>query len=237
MDIAFHKDVFAVEDHSWLGSRHGTDATRTITLDLSLFSSTTHYPNGYLPSGMVLGKVTSTGLWGPYSGTTEEVQSVTVTGAPTGGTFTLTWSGQTTAAIAYNATAAAVQAALQALSNIGAGNVTVTGANGGPYSVTFTGTLANADVAQMTASGAGLTGGTSPGVTVATTTAGGADTGSDGRQVAAGFLMAMVDVSRGSAKYGAALLEHGFVVEAKLPAQSGIDPNAKTDLAGRFSFR
>ena len=59
---------------------------------------------------MVLGQVTATGLWGPYSGTTDEVQTVTITGGPTGGTFTLTWGGQTTAAIAYNATAATVQA-------------------------------------------------------------------------------------------------------------------------------
>jgi hypothetical protein len=237
MDIAVHKDVYAIEDRSWLGSSFGTNATRTITLDLSLFDPTADYPAGYLPSGMVLGQVTVGGLWGPYSGTTDEKQSVTVTGAPTGGTFTLTYSGQTTAAIAYNATAAAVQTALAALSNIGAGNVTVTGANGGPYTVAFVGTLANTDVAQMTASGAGLTGGTSPGVTVATTTAGGADAGSDGRQVAKGFLFSTIDVSRGSTKFGAALLEWGAIVEARLPAQSHIDPNAKTDLAGRFSFR
>jgi len=237
MDIAVHTDVFAIEDRSWLGSAFGTNATRTITLDLSLFSSTTHYPAGYLPSGMVLGRVTSSGLYGPYSGTTEEVQSVTVTGGPTGGTFTLTFVGQTTAAIAYNATAAAVQTALQALSSIGAGNVAVTGNAGGPYSVTFIGTLANTDVAQMTASGAGLTGGTSPGVTVATTTAGGADGSGDGRQVAAGLLFSTIDVSRGSTKFGAALLEHGTIIQSKLPSQSGIDPNAITDLAGRIVVR
>jgi hypothetical protein len=236
MDIAVHKDVYAIEDRSWLGSSFGTNATRTITLDLSLFDPATDYPNGYLPSGMVLGQVASTTLWGPYSGTTDEKQSVTVTGAPTGGTYTLTYSGQTTAAIAYNATAAAVQTALAALSNIGAGNVLVTGANGGPYTVAFVGTLANTDVAQMTAT-ASLTGGTSPGVTIATTTAGGADAGSDGRQLAKGFLFSTIDVSRGSTKFGAALMEWGAIVEARLPAQSHIDPNAKADLAGRFSFR
>lgn len=45
---------------------------------------------------------------------------------PTTGTFTLTYGGQTTANIQYNSTAAAVQAALEALSTIGAGNVLVT---------------------------------------------------------------------------------------------------------------
>ncbi len=45
---------------------------------------------------------------------------------PTTGTFTLTFGGQTTATIQYNATAAAVETALEALSTIGAGNVEVT---------------------------------------------------------------------------------------------------------------
>jgi len=236
MDIAVHTAAYAIEDRSWLGSAFGTQATRSITLDLSLFSSTADYPAGYLPSGMVLGQVAATGLWGPYSGTTDEVQTVTITGGPTGGTYTLTYSGQTTAAIAYNATAAAVQSALAALSNIGAGNVTVTGANGGPYTVAFVGTLANTDVAQMTHTDS-LTGGSSPAVAIATTTAGGADASSDGRQVAKGVLFSTIDVSSGSAKFGAPLLEWGAIVEAKLPAQSHIDPNAKTDLAGRFTFR
>lgn len=45
----------------------------------------------------------------------------------TGGTYTLTFGGQTTTALAYNATAATVQAALVALSSVGASKVTVTG--------------------------------------------------------------------------------------------------------------
>ena len=106
-----------------------------------------------------------------FNGTNEQ-QSVTITGSPTGGTFTLTWSGQTTSAIAYNATAATVQTALEALSNIGVGDVSVSGSAGGPYTVTFTGDLGLSDVAAMTASGAGLTGGTTPGVSIATPVAG-----------------------------------------------------------------
>jgi hypothetical protein len=66
-----------------------------------------------------------------------EAQTVTVTGSPTGGTFTLTYSGQTTAAIAYNASALVVQQRLFALSNIEEGQVSVTGSNGGPYTITF----------------------------------------------------------------------------------------------------
>lgn len=102
---------------------------------------------------------------------TAEVQTVTITGTPTGGTFTLTFDGQTTATIAYNAAAAAVQSALEALSNIAPGDVTVTGGPGPgtPWVATFLGTLGN--VPQMTASGAGLTGGT-PVIAVTTNTGG-----------------------------------------------------------------
>jgi hypothetical protein len=103
---------------------------------------------------------------------TNEVQTVTITGSPTGGTFTLTFGGQTTGAIAYNAAASAVQTALEALSTIGVGNVVVSGSAGGPYTVNFVNDLGNTNVAAMTASGASLTGGTSPGVTIATATAG-----------------------------------------------------------------
>jgi hypothetical protein len=103
---------------------------------------------------------------------TAEVQTVTITGGPAGGTFTLTYSAQTTAGIAYNANAAAVQSALEALSNLAPGDLVVTGGPGPatPYVVTFAASLGNVD--QMTANGAGLTGGVTPAVGVVTTTPG-----------------------------------------------------------------
>ena len=85
--------------------------------------------------------------------------AVEVTGEPTGGTFTLTVGGQTTTGIAHNAAASAVQSALEALSTVGAGNATVTG-TAGDYEVT----LENGGT--LTGSGAGLTGGTTPSLTV-----------------------------------------------------------------------
>jgi hypothetical protein len=99
-----------------------------------------------------------------------EVQTVTITGTPTAGTFTLTFGGNTTAATAFNATASTVQTNLRALASIGGTNVTVTGGPGPgtPYVVTFGGTLAQTNVAQMTASSS-FTGGTSPTTTVTTT--------------------------------------------------------------------
>jgi hypothetical protein len=60
----------------------------------------------------------------------------------TGGTFTLTFSGQTTAAIAENATPTTVRTRLEALSNIATGEVVVTGADGGPWLVRFAGAKA-----------------------------------------------------------------------------------------------
>ena len=53
-------------------------------------------------------------------------QKVLLSGSPTGGTFTLTFEGDTTAAIPFDATAAQVQAALEALPNIGPGNAETT---------------------------------------------------------------------------------------------------------------
>jgi len=100
-----------------------------------------------------------------------EQQTITITGTPTGGTFTLTYDGQTTGAIAFNATAATVDTALELLSNIGAGDVTCTGGvlPGTPVVCEFTGALADTDVVEMTADGALLTGGASPDAAVTTT--------------------------------------------------------------------
>jgi len=110
---------------------------------------------------------------------TNEVQTITITGSPTGGTFTITYSGQTTSSLAYNAAASAVQDALIALSNIGPGDVTVTGSAGGPYTITFTGTLAGTNVSAVTTTNS-FTGGTSPNTTIATTTGGVAGTAATG---------------------------------------------------------
>ncbi len=53
---------------------------------------------------------------------------------------------QTTSAIAFNASAATVQAALEALESIGPGDVAVSGPGGGPWNIEFTGAYKDADV-------------------------------------------------------------------------------------------
>jgi predicted CXXCH cytochrome family protein len=120
-----------------------------------------------------------------YGGT----QAMTIAGDPTGGTFTLTFKGQTTDPIAYSASAATVQAELVALSTIGSSttytgstaasnmsgtsttNVTVS-KSGWTYTVNFQNEMRVAVQPLMTADASGLTGGTSPSITVADTTAG-----------------------------------------------------------------
>jgi hypothetical protein len=87
--------------------------------------------------------------------TQNEVQTVSTDA--TGGTFTLAFEGQTTTAIAFDATTGAVQTALRALSTMGL--VTVTGV-AGAWIVTFTGVQASQPQLLMTTNGALLTGGT-----------------------------------------------------------------------------
>ncbi|MBL8825996.1 MAG: hypothetical protein JNM18_03365, partial [Planctomycetaceae bacterium] len=82
------------------------------------------------------------------------------------GTFTLDFDGQTTAAIAFDATSGAVQSALEALANIATGDVLVTGTPGN-FGVYFTGARANQDVAELVIDSAALA--NTSGVTVTTT--------------------------------------------------------------------
>lgn len=110
---------------------------------------------------------TSAGTWptdpcaNPFA-----AQQVAITGSPTGGTFTLTTRGLTTAAIARNATAEAVASALNALEGV---DVTVTGGPGPgtPWVITFLEPQGPRPL--MVADGSGLTGGTAPAVDVTST--------------------------------------------------------------------
>lgn len=94
-----------------------------------------------------------------------ERQRVTLKGSPSGGTFTLTFGGQTTGAIPYNASADVVQAALEALSSVSWGNVLVSSRlPGGPFDVEFIGSLAAANQGAITASSSLTGSGTSANV-------------------------------------------------------------------------
>lgn len=231
-DLLVKKIVHSgVSDRSWLANDHGVDATKSIILDASKFDKTTYWSDGWLKAGLALGQNTSTKMYEPYAGTTDEVQVLTVGGSGLT-SFTVTFGGQTTGAIVAAATAAQVQTALEALSTIGVGNVLVTGSAGGPWTLAWRGTLADTNVAQVTATPTGGSGTVTP----STTTAGGAAGGSDGAQTFAGLLFTDVEVLSASSRITAALFRHGFVIQANLPANSGIDAPAIAAAAGRLFF-
>lgn len=121
---------------------------------------------------------------GAPSAGTSEVQTLTIGGTPSGGTFKLAYDGQTTANITWSATNATllanVDAALEALSNIGTGNMTTAAgtltAGIGTITLTFAGTLATLAVSTITVNANALTG-TSPTLAVVETTPGVSATG------------------------------------------------------------
>ena len=111
----------------------------------------------------------------------QATQILKLTGAPTGGDFTLnvggTGAGKTTAAIPFDADPHAIQTALEALTAVGAGNVTVSGKgieDTAGVSVAFSGTAAAgaAGSTTITATTTGLTGGTTPAIAVSAGAAG-----------------------------------------------------------------
>lgn len=238
MDLALRSESFGSGDQTFL-----VDPLRTqkigCTLDLSIISSATLTTwENTIPAGVALAKVSSgvsqgcLGLYTPSGGTaTNEIQTLTISGTPTGGTYTLTFTTpdgdeQTTAAIAYNANAAAIEAALEALSNLVPADVAVTGS--GPFSITFSGAYAQTNVPQMTAT-ASLTGGTAPAATVTTATGGvaGLDTG-------VGLLFDDVKFTVGatSGRIAASLIIDGAIYETKLPlASSASNTPGKVDAA------
>jgi hypothetical protein len=144
-----------------------------------------------LQPGTAMAKITSgpdSGKIGPFQASgTAEVQTVTPT-TVTAGTFTLTITNpitlvaRTTAAIAWNATMATVQAALEALDNVVPGDLVVAGAataNAGAWTVTFYGNY-QGNVTQMTVDNTALTG-----TFAVTTTTAGVAGAQDGRQTLA----------------------------------------------------
>ena len=60
--------TFGGGDQSWIGAgAHGITDARTEIVDISTFTAGTHYPNGYLPSGLPVAKVG--GVLVPYDAT------------------------------------------------------------------------------------------------------------------------------------------------------------------------
>ena len=84
------------------------------------------------------------------------IQQIALPAGTYGGSFSLAFGSKNTVSLPYNATAAAIQTALQALSSIGANNVLVTATSTTTWTVTFTGTLGLAAQSLITANSTGL---------------------------------------------------------------------------------
>lgn len=57
---------YLTSNRTWLADDHGTEVMPGVAFDLSLFNQAQHYPNGFIPDGVVLGQVTVGGKYGPY---------------------------------------------------------------------------------------------------------------------------------------------------------------------------
>lgn len=144
-----------------------------------------------LQPGTVMAFITAAGAdqgkVGPYEPGGVVTESVSIPVDATGGTWTITIQGETTAAIAFNATAAAVQAAVDLLPGINPGDIIASGGPGNaggttPYVLSWNplGPYAGVDAPPITTGAGSLTGGA--GTATPTTTAGGMSSGAtDGR--------------------------------------------------------
>src|SRR5690606_2927637 len=101
------------------------------------------------PSGLTGGSVSVMTTQAAVS-QQNELQSISFSQPPGGGTFTLSWDAgggpETTGPIPYNASASDIQTALEGLATPGPGDFAVTGLNGGPWTVEFKGTYAAVNV-------------------------------------------------------------------------------------------
>jgi hypothetical protein len=239
MDLSQTTETFVSDDQSWLGSAHGTNEGDTVTLDPTTFDLVTAFPNGFIPSGVVVAKITSggnAGMYGQYAPGSVVNESASIAVDATGGTFTITFQGETTAAIAFDATAAQVRAALELLPGINVGDITVTGGPGAaggatPYVVTFTdtGQYADQDAPAITTTAGSLTGGAGT-AAVTTTPGGGTGAATDGRQdpATARLLLGATKAKDGDTNGKVtAVIWHGQVIVSKLPAGNGLDHAAR----------
>lgn len=64
-DISVSRSSSQVENLSWLLDRGGFEF-ESATFNAATFTQATHYPNGFLPAGTVVAKITATGIYGLY---------------------------------------------------------------------------------------------------------------------------------------------------------------------------
>jgi hypothetical protein len=95
----------------------------------------------------------STPVIGKFAAGTNEIQTISAVGTWSSGSWTLTFQGETTAALAWNISAANLVTAINLLPNVRSGDVTASGGtiDGTPIVVTFAQDYAGVDVPLMSA--------------------------------------------------------------------------------------
>ncbi len=209
-----------------LGSNITYSASGTAAVGTTLIADLTEYTgtmvsggmitfSGYKPDGTALGSTPTTDLtmdvtptttlndvlsWlNTDEGTAAVNEQQTISSTATDGTFTMSFGGQTTGALTWDDSAADIQAALEGLSTIGAGNVACAGgilpAN---VTVAFQNSLAGQDAAMITVDNTSMTGGTA---TVAETVTGRAVQGVLGSTATASLLNGQIRITDAATGY------------------------------------
>lgn len=65
MDMTPNVTEYVSDSKEWLGSAHGTNNADPVTLDATLMRAV--FTDGNVPSGVVVGRVTTSGRYGPYN--------------------------------------------------------------------------------------------------------------------------------------------------------------------------
>ena len=127
----------------------GDAASAAELADGGLYCGSCHTPHGEF--GQLINSTSAGYRTDAFALNVSAVQFVFLEGLVSGNTWTLGFAGQTTGNLAFDASTAAVDSALEGLSTIGAGNVAVTGTAGTYYRVEFTSALAFAEQPQLVA--------------------------------------------------------------------------------------
>jgi streptogramin lyase len=170
--------VAGAEGNMWFTARGATPAIGRITPSGAITEFTAGLKPGSAskPQDITLGPEGD--LWFADSSCENDEQLVTILGSPTGGTFTLTFEGETTVPIAYSPSgeaghnARAILAALNELPALAPSSVEIGAidfsAGEVESAVRFERGRSCQSVPQMTVDGSGLTGGSSPSAAVTT---------------------------------------------------------------------
>ncbi|MHC4425035.1 MAG: flagellar hook-basal body complex protein [Planctomycetota bacterium] len=209
--------------YTYGGGTAAVGTTRIADLDqyTGTLSSGTITFSGYKPDGTALGSGPTTDLTMPVTSTTtisdvltwlntnegtaavSEVQTVTLSTAPDndpdGGTFTLTYGGETTSSLAWDATAVQIEAALEALSTVNSGDITVSAPIDNAVTFTFANTLD--DVGLVTINSSLTDGGVAVTASVAETTTGRAVQGVLGSNATAALVNGQIRITDSASGY------------------------------------